>query len=88
MVWLWPNVRELIKRCYLDTCRVYSCLIGYLIFVMIYVVFISSPYLFVFGDDRVHGIREQRMLMQVEPMRLSIGARGKLGSFIYFIISS
>jgi len=55
MVWLWPDIRELIKRWYLDTCRVYICLIGYLISVMIYVVFISSPYLLVFGDDRVRG---------------------------------
>jgi len=53
---------------------------------MIYVVFISSPYLLVFGDDRVRGTRKQRMLMQVEPVRLSHGAWGKLGSFIHFCI--
>jgi len=70
MVWLWPDVRELIKRWYLDTCRVYICLIGYLISVMIYVVFISSPYLLMFGDDRVRGTREQKMF----------------GSFIHFCI--
>jgi len=40
---------------------------------MIYVDFISSPYLLVFGDDRVRGTREQRMLMQMEPMTLSYG---------------
>ena len=68
--------------------RVYSCIIGYLIIVMMYVVFISSPYLLVFGDDRVRGRREQRMLMQVEPVRLSHGAWEKLGSFIYFYIIS
>ena len=38
---------------------------------MMYVVFISSPYLLVFGDDHVRGTREQRMLMQVEPVMLS-----------------
>ena len=53
---------------------------------MMYVVFISSPYLLVFGDDRVRGRREKRMLMQVEPVRLSHGAWEKLGSFIYFCI--
>jgi len=36
-----------------------------------YVVFMSSPYLLVFGDDRVRSTREQRMLMQVEPVMLS-----------------
>ena len=38
------------------------------------------------GDDRVRGTREQMLLMQVESVRLSIGARGKLGSFIYFVL--
>ena len=38
-----------------------------------YVDFISSPYLLVFGDDRVRGTREQRMLMQVELVTLSYG---------------
>jgi len=51
---------------------------------MMYVVFISSPYLLVFGDDRVCGTREQRMLMQVEPVRLNHGAWEMLGSFIHF----
>jgi len=48
-------------------------MIGYLIIVMMHVDFISSPYLLVFGDDRVRGTREQRMLMQVEPVTLSYG---------------
>jgi len=48
-------------------------MIGYLIIFMMYVDFISSPYLLVFGDDRVRGTREQRMLMQVEPVTLSYG---------------
>jgi len=30
-----------------------------------------SPYLLVFGDDRVRGTREQRMLMEVVPVKLS-----------------
>jgi len=32
----------------------------------------SSPYLLVFGDDRVRGTREQRIL-QVELVRLRVG---------------
>jgi len=86
MVWLWPEVRELSKLWYLDFGRVFSCITGYLIIVMMYVVFISSPYLLVFGDDRVRGTREQRMLMQVESIRLSHGAWEMLGSFIHFCI--
>ena len=85
MVWWWPDVRELIKRWYLDTCGVYICLFGYLIFVMIHVVFISSPYLLVFGDDSVCGTREQIMLMQVEPVRLSRGVVFYWGNFLYFL---
>jgi len=38
-------------------------------------ILLSSPYLLVFGDDRVRGTREQRMLMQVELVTLSCGDR-------------
>ena len=38
--------------------------------VYIYVLSFSSPYLLVFGDDRVRGTREQ-MMLQVELVRLS-----------------
>jgi len=38
----------------------------------------SSPYLLVFGDDRVRGTHEQ-MLLQVELMRLSRGVGENLG---------
>jgi len=44
-------------------CRKYSYMVGYIFIIMMYVDFISSPYLLVFGDDRVRGTREQRMLM-------------------------
>jgi len=40
---------------------------------MMYVNFISSPYLVVFDDDRVRSTREQRMLIQVELVTLSYG---------------
>jgi len=42
----------------------------------------------VFGDYRVRGTREQRMLMQVDPVRLSHRAWEMLGSFIHFCIMS
>jgi len=35
-----------------------SVLIGYMLSILMHVVFISSPYLLVFGDDRVRGTRE------------------------------
>ena len=34
---------------------------------------LSSPYLRVFGDDRVRGTREQMLLVQVAQMKLSRG---------------
>jgi len=34
---------------------------------------LSSPYLRVFGDDRVRGTREQMLLMQVAQVKLSRG---------------
>ena len=46
---------------------------------------IRSPYLLVFGDDRVHSTREQMMLMQVVLVRLSYGA-GMAWEFYVFII--
>ena len=48
-----------------------------------YVLSFSSPYLLVFGDDRVHGTREQ-MMLQVELVRLSRWVGEKPGSFILF----
>jgi len=51
-----------ILMCYIC---VYNCYMFYLL---------SSPYLLVFGDDRVCGTREQMMLMQVVLVRLSHGA--------------
>jgi len=34
---------------------------------------LSSPYLRVFGNDRVHGTREQMLLMEVAQVKLSRG---------------
>jgi len=36
-------------------------------------ILLSSPYLLVFGNDRVRGTREQMMLMQVVLVELSRG---------------
>jgi len=33
-----------------------------MLYIYIYVCFVSSPYLLAFGDDRVRGTREQMML--------------------------
>jgi len=38
-------------------------MVVYMYITLMYVDFISSPYLLVFGDDRVRSTREQRMLM-------------------------
>jgi len=43
----------------------------------------SSPYLLVFGDDRVRDTRE-KMILQVELVRLSRGVGKSLGFLYYF----
>jgi len=43
------------------------------IYIYIYVYFVNSPYLLVFGDDRVRGTREQ-MMLQVDLVRHRAGA--------------
>ena len=45
---------------------------------------VSSPYLLVFGDDRVRGTREQ-VMMQVELVRLSCG-EGMIMGFYYYVL--
>jgi len=68
-IWLWPcGIRE--EFCVIDVflsfIHIYVCL------VYIYVLSFSSPYLLVFGDDRVRGTCEQ-VMMQVELVRFSRG---------------
>jgi len=48
---------------------------------MIYLL--SSPYLCVFGDDRVRGTREQMLFMQVAQVELSRGEGFDLGNFMF-----
>jgi len=43
---------------------------------------VSSPYLLVFGNDRVCGTREQ-VMMQVELVRLSCGEGMIMGIFMF-----
>jgi len=46
---------------------------------------LSSPYLLVFGDDRVCGTREQMLLMQVAQVMLSSGEGIDWGkTIVYF----
>jgi len=59
-----------------------------MISMMMYVIFISLPYLLVFGDDRVRGTREQRMLMQVEPVMLSREWGSYWGKLLIFTLSA
>jgi len=57
-------------------------MVGCIFITMMYFDFISSPYLLVFGDDRVHSTREQMMLMQVMPVMLRYGTGDSLGDFL------
>jgi len=68
----------------LGPCRKYRYMVVYMYITMRYVDFISSPYLLVFGDDRVRGTREQRMLMQVVLVMLRRGARDNMGFITMF----
>jgi len=47
------------------------------------IYFVSSPYLLVFGDDRVYSTREQ-MMLQVDSVRLDDGA-GIAWEFLCFM---
>jgi len=47
---------------------------------------LSSPYLHVFGDDRVRGTREQMLLMQVAQVKLSRGEGNRLGEILCFLL--
>jgi len=46
---------------------------------------LSSPYLLVFGDDRVRGTREQMMLLQVVLVRLSHGDGISREFYVYIL---
>jgi len=50
-------------------------------------ILLSSPYLVVFGSDRVRGTREQMMLLQVDLVRLGdgVGIAWDISSWIYIL---
>jgi len=54
---------------------------------VLYVLTVSSPYLLVFGDDRIRGTREQ-VMMQVELVRLSCREGLIMGIFIFMFCHS
>jgi len=47
----------------------------------------SSPYLLVFGDDRVCDTREH-MILQVELVRLKLGVWASLGVFMICVLKN
>jgi len=46
---------------------------------------LSSPYLRVCGDDRVHSTQEQMLMMQVALVQLSRGEGMDLGNFYMYL---
>jgi len=48
-----------------------TCLYAYISVTLYMFYLLSSPYLRVFGDDRVRGTREQMLWMQVAQVKLS-----------------
>jgi len=71
----------LLTYCFID----YTCI--YVFGIFLCVSSISSPYLLMFGDDRVRGTRKQ-VMMQVELVRLSCGVgiiRGSLCSCFFIL---
>jgi len=79
--WLWPcGIKgEILLMIY--SFINYTCICVFSIFLCVSSV--SSPYLFVFGDDRVRGTCEQ-VVMQVELVRLSCG-EGMIMGFYYYV---
>ena len=65
---------------YVSVVYIYIYIYTY-IYIYIYVYSISSPYLLVFGNDHIRGIREQ-MMLQVDLVRRRAGAGLVLGDFI------
>jgi len=68
-----------------------TCVCEHILICNIYMIYLlSSPYLRVFGDDRVRGTREQMLLMQVAQVELSRGEGFDLGNFmfLYFLLET
>jgi len=58
----------------------------YIWYIFLYVLTVSSPYLLVFGDDRVRGTREH-VMMQVELVRLNYGEGLIMRIFMFMFLS-
>jgi len=54
-------------------------------YIYIYVYYVSSPYLLVFGDDRVCGTREQ-MMLQVDLVRRRLRTWASRGKYIIVLL--
>jgi len=65
VVAMWYGIKG--RNSFVCLCDIYKCAI------CLYVYFVSSPYLLVFGDDRVRDTREQ-MVLRVDLVRLRDGA--------------
>jgi len=75
MTWWWPCDMESKDGIPLVCLYIYIYIYIYIYMLCIYVcLIISSPYLLVFGDDRVCGTREQMMFL-VNLMRPRAGAK-------------
>jgi len=74
---MWDVKLSTVICVYVD---IYVCNTIYMIYLL------SSPYLCVFGDDRVRSTREQMLLMQLAQVQLSRGGGFDLGnSYVLFI---
>jgi len=82
MIWLWTGDKEKSERLYLGVCIKYINDYLYVYQYNCMLILLSSPYLLVFGDDRVCDTHEQRMLMQVVWVVLRHGAGESLGVYI------
>jgi len=74
---------EMFKLCIVT----YGYMLIYICNFMCMFYLLSSPYLRVFGDDRVRDTREQMLLMQVAQVKLSRGEGFNLGNFLCFFIA-
>jgi len=64
------------------------CILVINICICVYMInLLSSPYLLVFDDDRVHDTQEQMMLMQVVLVELSHGERISQEFYVLCFIS-
>ena len=82
---MWPcSIKKTLYYCCI-ICISYTCITVFGIFLCVLTV--SSPYLLMFGDDRIRGIREQ-VMMQVELVRLNCEEGMLMGIFFMLMFLS